>query len=151
MRVDKVRRFLDVQKQMQRSAEWALHELRHEQHRLQQAQAEVVTALSREAPLDMWLAPALTRQLVRLAAEQHGVAAAEERQTDVVLEQTGRLRQAERLERALGTEQARTRERTLLSDVIDVAVGTGCGTGTRTGTQDFGKHSSSLSPSPRKA
>lgn len=149
MRVDKVRRFLDVQKQIQRSAEWELHELRHEQHRLQQAQHEVVTALSREDPLNMWLAPALTRQLVRLAAEHHGVAAAEERQTGLVLEQTGRLRQAERLERALGTEHARAREKTMLSDVIDVVVGTGSSSGA--GTQGFGKHSPAPSPGPRKA
>jgi hypothetical protein len=147
MRVDKVRRFLDVQKQMQRSAEWALHELRHEQHRLQQAQQEMITALSREDPLNMWLAPALMRQLVRLAAEENGVAAAEERQMDIVLEQTGRLRQAERLERALGTEHARAREKIVLSDVIEVVAGTSSGTG----TQGFGKHSPAPSPGPRKA
>lgn len=142
MRVEKVRRFLDVQKQIQRSAEWTLHELRQEQHRLQQAQQELVTALNREDPLNMWLAPALTRQLGRLAAEEHGVAAAGKQQTDFVLEQTGRLKQAERLERALGTERERVREKTVLSEVIDVVVGT-C-------PQGFGKHSSAPSPGSRK-
>lgn len=123
MRIEKVRRFLDVQKQIQRAAERTLHELRQERQRLQQAQADVVEALNREDPLNMWLAPALTRQLGRLSAEEHGVAVAGEQQTDVVLEQTGRLRQAERLERALGTERARAHERSALSDVIDVVVG----------------------------
>ncbi len=123
MRVDKVRRFLDVQKQIQKSAEWALHELRQERYRLQQAQEDVLAALNREDPLAMWLAPALTRQLGRLTAEENSVAAAGQQQTDVVLEQTGRLKQAERLERALGVEHAREQEKTALADVIDGAVG----------------------------
>jgi hypothetical protein len=123
MRVDKVRRFVDVQKQIQKAAEWTLHDLRQERHRLQQAQEDVVEAMNREDPLNMWLAPALTRQLGRLTAEEISVAAAGEQQTNVVLEQTGRLRQAERLEHALGTERARAHEKTALSEVIDVVVG----------------------------
>jgi hypothetical protein len=123
MRVDKVRRFLDVQKQIQKAAEWTLHELRHERQRLQQAQEDVVAALNRDDPLNIWLAPAYTRQLGRLTADENSVAAAGRQQSDVVIEQTGRLKQAERLERTLGTERAREQERTALADVIDIVVG----------------------------
>ncbi len=123
MRVAKLRRVVDVQRQIQKSAEWTLHDLRQERLRLQQAQQDIVEALNRDDPLNIWLAPALTRQLDRLSVEEQGVAAAGEQQTNVVLEQTGRLKQAERLERTLGTERERAQERTALSDVIDAVVG----------------------------
>ena len=122
MRVEKVRRFLDVQKQIQRAAEWTLHELRQEQHRLQEAQQDLVAALGREDALSIWLAPAVTRQLGRLAADETTVAAAGEQQKDLVLEQTGRLKHAERLERTLDAERGRERERAVLEDVIDLTL-----------------------------
>jgi hypothetical protein len=121
--MDKVRRFVDVQRQMQRAAEWTLNDLRQEQHRLQQAQQEVVAAMSGEDELSIWLAPTLTRRLARLATDAEAAAMAGESQTDVVLQHSGRLKHAERLKRALGREQDRAREQTGLSDVLDVMIG----------------------------
>ena len=121
--MDKVRRFVDIQRQMQRAAEWALHDLRQEEHRLQMAQQEAVAALNGENELNIWLAPALTRRLGRLATEAEAAAAAGEQQVDVVLRQAGRLKHAERLQRALDREDERAREKTGLSDVVDAIVG----------------------------
>lgn len=123
MRMEKVRRFVDVQRQLQRAAEWELADLRQEEHRLQLAQQEVFAALNRDDALSMWFAPALTRQLGRLAADAGAAAAAGERQVEEVLRQAGRRKHAERIERALATEDNRTREKNGLSDVVDVIVG----------------------------
>ena len=121
--MDKVRRFADVQRQLQRAAEWTLHDLRQEQHRLQVAQQEVVEALNREDELSLWLAPSLTRQLTRLATAAEAATAAGDRQVDVVLQHAGRLKHAERIDRALGREEERTREKNGLGDVLDATVG----------------------------
>ena len=123
MRMGKVRRFVDVQRQLQRAAEWELHDLRQEEHRLAQAQQEVVAALNRDDELTFALAPALTRRLARLATDAETAAAAGKRQVDVVLQHAGRLKHAERVERALGREEERTREKNGLSDVLDVLIG----------------------------
>lgn len=122
MRAENFRRVLDIQKQLQRAAEWRLHKLREEEHRLELAQQDLVAALSREDKLSMWLAPTMTRRLGSLAAEADNVAAAGERQAELVLEQTGRLKLAERLERALGKEQERAQEKSSLTDLVDLVL-----------------------------
>lgn len=118
-----MRRFVDVQRQLQRAAEWALHDLRQEEHRLQSAQQEVFVALGRDDGLTRSLAPALTRQLGRLAADAAAAAAAGEQQADVVLQQAGRLKHAERIQRGLDCEEGRTREKNGLADVLDAILG----------------------------
>ncbi len=121
--MEKMRRFVDVQRQLQRAAEWELNDLRQEEHRLQRAQQEVFAALNRDDALSIWLAPALTRQLGRLAADVDAAVAAGEQQVEVVLRQAGRLKHAERIESALAAEDDRTREKNALGDIVDVIVG----------------------------
>jgi hypothetical protein len=123
MRVAKVRRFLDVQRQLQRAAERELHDLRREQQQLQIAQEEVLVALSREDELTRRMAPALTRRLARLAADAETAASAGERQVAVVLQQAGRLKHAERLEHVLGCAEKRKQNEHDLADVLDVVLG----------------------------
>lgn len=115
---------MDVQRQLQRAEEWALHDLRQEKHRLQQAQETIFAALNGDTKLGGRLAPALARQLTRLAADTESVSAAGDRQADVVFRHAARLKQAERLERELAREERRTREKQELGDLLDVvAVG----------------------------
>jgi hypothetical protein len=123
--MEKMRRFVDVQRQLQRAAEWTLHDLRQEEGRLQQAQQDVLAAISRDDELSIGLAPALTRRLARLATDAETAAAAGARQVDVVLQQASRLKHAERLERRLGSEEDRAREKLVLGDLLDVIVGGG--------------------------
>jgi hypothetical protein len=123
MRLDKMRRFVDVQRQLQRAAEWTLHDLRQEEHRLHQAQQDVFAALNREDDASISLAPALARRLARLATDAEAAAAAGARQVDVVLQQAGRLKHAERLEQTRDREEDRAREVRGLSDLLDVIVG----------------------------
>jgi hypothetical protein len=123
--MEKMRRFVDVQRQLQRAAEWTLHDLRQEEHRLQQAQQDVLEVLNRDDELSTGLAPALTRRLSRLATDVETAAAAGARQVDVVLQQASRLKHAERLERRLGSEEDRAREKLVLGDLLDVIVGGG--------------------------
>jgi uncharacterized membrane protein YheB (UPF0754 family) len=121
MRMEKVRRFVDVQRQLQRAEEWALNEMRQEEHRLQRAQQEVFAALNREDQLG--LAPALIRRLARLATDADAAAAAGARQVDVVLQHASRLKHAERLERKVSAEEEKAREKIALGDLLDVIVG----------------------------
>lgn len=121
--MEKMRRFVDVQRQLQRAAECALNDLRQEEYRLQHEQQDVVAALNRDAALSMGLAPALTRRLARLAAETQAAAAAGERQVELVLQQARRLKHAERIERTLGAEEDRAREKVVLGDLLDAIVG----------------------------
>jgi hypothetical protein len=120
MRVAKVRRFVDVQRQLQRAAERELHDLREEQRNLQSAQEEVLVALGREDELSRSVAPALTRRLGRLAADAEATASAGERQVGVVLQLAGRLKHAERLQQALGCAEKRRIEGVDLANVLDV-------------------------------
>ena len=121
--MEKLRRFVDVQRQLQRAAEWTLHDLRQEEHRLREAQQDVFAVLNRGDELSMGLAPALTRRLARLASDVETAAAAGARQVDIVLQQASRLKHAERLERTLGAEEERAREKMVLGDLLDVVVG----------------------------
>lgn len=123
MRMEKVRRFVDVQRQLQRAAEWALHDLRQEEYRLHQEQQDVFAALNRGDELSISLAPALTRRLGRLANDADATAAAGERQVEIVLQHAGRLKHAERIERRIGQEEDRAREKIALGDLLDVIVG----------------------------
>lgn len=123
MRTEKMRRFVDVQRQLQRAAERTLHDLRQEEHRLQQAQQEVICVLNRDDELSIGLAPALTRRLARLGSDVEAAAAAGARQVDIVLQQASRLKHAERLERRLDAEENKAREKTVLGDLVDVILG----------------------------
>lgn len=122
-RADRICRIVGVQRQMQRAAEWALNDLRRQEHRLQAAQHEVVAALARDDGLLVGMAPALSRRLCGLASQADALAAAGDRQAEFVLEQTGRLKQAERLERAVGGELERAGERSGLEDLVDLIAG----------------------------
>ncbi|HET7410948.1 MAG TPA: hypothetical protein VFJ13_12190 [Paracoccaceae bacterium] len=108
---------------MQRAAEWALHDLRRQEHGLRVSQHEVLAALARDGALFIALAPALSRRLSGIASRADALEAAGDRQTELLLEQTGRLRQAERLERTVGSEIERTGERTGLEDLVDLIAG----------------------------
>jgi hypothetical protein len=119
----KVRRFADIQRQLQRAAEWTLNDLRQEEHRLREAQQEVFAFLDRDDELSIGLASTLTRRLARLASEVEAAAAAGARQVDVVLQQASRLKHAERLERTLGAEEEKAREKMALGDLLDVVAG----------------------------
>jgi hypothetical protein len=123
MRTEKLRRFVDVQRQLQRAAEWRLHDLRQEEHRLQQAQEDVFAVLNRGDELSIGLAPALTRKLARLASDVETAADAGARQVYIVLQQASRLKHAERIERTLASEEDRAREKMVLGDILDVIVG----------------------------
>ena len=123
MRMDKVRRFVDVQRQLQRAAELELRELRDEEHRLLQAQQDVLAAMNRGDELSLSLAPALTRTLGRLTTDAGTAAAAGDRQVEVVLQRASRLKHAERLERRIASDEDRAREKKALGDLLDVVVG----------------------------
>lgn len=123
MRVDRVRRFVEIQKQLQRAAEWQLRDLRHQEHRLHAAQQDVLEALNGDDPLHSRLAPTLARQLGRLAAKAESLVPVADQQAVVVIDRTLRLEQSERRRRAIEVAQDRASESRSLGDLIDLIAG----------------------------
>lgn len=123
MRLQTVRRIVEVQRQLHRAAEWKLGELRQQEADLAQAQQEVIGALNGDASLHGRFVHAMARQLGRLAAQSDAVTESRDRQAEVLREQTGRLKQAERMQQALGREEARAGERESLDALADLLAG----------------------------
>lgn len=123
MRLKSVRRISHVQRQLQRVAEWKLQELRQQEDELRVAQQQVIGALNEETGLHGQFVHAMARHLTQLAVQSDSLAASRKRQDALVREQTGRLKQAERMENAVAREDARTREKEALSDLIDMIAG----------------------------
>ena len=122
-RAGRIRRIVGVRRQMQRAAEWTLHDLRRREQGLRLSQHEVLSAFGRDDALLAALAPVLSRRLSSLAAQADALAAAGDRKAEHVLEETGRLRHAERLERAVAGEVERASHRSDLEDLVDVLAG----------------------------
>lgn len=118
-RSDRIRRVVSAQRELQRAAEWALHDLRRQEAAVRTARQEIVTALARDDNLLVGLAPALSRRLDRLAARADELALARRHQAEVLRERTGRLRQAERLGRAAEVAVARSDEKSGLEELVD--------------------------------
>lgn len=97
----KLRRIIRVQDQLQRAAEWALHDLRREAAALEARQASILDALGRDNALLLGLAPALTARLSELRSHSDKMEGAREHQTDLVIEQRRRRMQAEKMEQHL--------------------------------------------------
>lgn len=116
-RMDRIRRIVGVQNQLQRAAEWALQDLNREAEALREREESILDALGRDNALLLGLAPALTERLSELKARSDGVQAAREQQTDLVIEQAGRRAQAEKIERDLLSQLERAHENARLEEI----------------------------------
>jgi len=113
----KLRRLIRVQDQLQRAAEWALHDLRRETAALEARQASILDALGRDNALLLGLAPALTERLSELKRHSDKVQTAREHQTELVMEQRRCRIQAEKMEHRLHTKLKRTEENASLEEI----------------------------------
>jgi len=116
-RAAKLERLARVQTQLQRAAEWALHDLRRELDALQQRERAILDALARDNALLLGLAPALTARLSELKTHSDRVQRACEDQADRVMEQTRRRTLIERMELDLVRKIARAAENARLEEI----------------------------------
>lgn len=116
-RAAKLERLARVQTQLQRAAEWALHDLRRELDVLQQRERVILDALARDSALLLGLAPALTERLSELKAHSDRVQRACEDQVDLVMEQTRRRTLIEKMELDLAGKVERAAESARLEEI----------------------------------
>ena len=112
-------RILQVQRQLQGRAEWKLSQLEGQERGLEQAAREVLGALSDDTHLHGLFVPAMAGRLKSLAREAEQVKREKERQAGLLMEQTGKVKRAERIAETLGREALRAGETRQLDELID--------------------------------
>ena len=117
-RLRSVRRVLEVQRDLQRLEEQRLRELRQREAELEAAQDSLIRTLAdQEDGGTGRFAEVMAGQVGRLAGKAHAVAASRARQTQVVLQETGRLRRVEKVEDTLTVEDGRQQDRKLQNEI----------------------------------
>lgn len=116
-RIEKLRRIIRVQDQLQRVAEGALRDLIRETETLQARETGILDTLGRDDALLLGLAPALTERLSELKRHSDRVQTAREHQTELVMEQRRRRRQAEKMAHRLTSKLKRADEIARLEEI----------------------------------
>lgn len=122
-RLASVRRILEVQRDLQRLEEQKLRALERREAELEEAQETLIESLGRGATGPGRFGEVMAAQVGRLAGRAAGVASSRARQSDLLLQQTGRLRHVETVERALATEDGRRRDKEDQGELIDLIAG----------------------------
>jgi hypothetical protein len=118
-RVERLRRVLAVQQQMQRIEEWKLAEIERRIAALDAAQREVIAALNQDSALHGLFVDATAKRLNALAKDARRAEAEKAQQVPRLTEQTARLRLAERLFATAEVDAQRQLDRTTLLDLIE--------------------------------
>jgi hypothetical protein len=114
-----VKRVVQVQRQLQSRAEWKLSRLEAEERALEQAARDVLNALNGEDSLHGLFVPAMAGRLRSIARETERVGCEKERQAELLTEQTGKVKRAERMAETLAREALRAGETKQLDELID--------------------------------
>jgi hypothetical protein len=118
-RIDKAKRIVDVQKQLQRIEDWKMVELQRRLVELEASQEDTIKALSDEEIMRGELVELAVRRLRSLVREAGEVSVEKEAQAARLLDQTGKLKLAERLQGAAAREDARVSGQQQLADIIE--------------------------------
>lgn len=124
-RVKKAERIVDVQRQIQRAETWRLENLKHTIADIEAAEVEVIAALNSDDALHGLFIEARARRLRALNEDRSRALVELEHQTAVVLEQSSKLKGAERLLKDVTEEADRAAEQAELQEVIERAVAAG--------------------------
>jgi hypothetical protein len=118
-RLDSVERVLSVQRQLRRLAEVKLAELERREATLKTARHELVDALNGDTALHgLFIAP-MARRVKTVSGEIATLERAKEAQSKRLLEQTGRMKRAERVVETLDREYQAALEKRDLAELID--------------------------------
>ena len=118
-RLDSMERILDVQRQLRRIAEAKLGELERREARLQATRHQLVDALNGDNPLHGLFVDAMARRVKSVSREINSLGRAKEAQSKRLLEQTGKMKRAERAAASLDREYQAALEKRDLAELID--------------------------------
>ena len=118
-RLDSVERVLSVQRQLRQLAEAKLAEFERREAKLDASRQELVNALNGDTTLHGLFIDAMARRVRSISSEIADLERAKQAQTKRVLEQTGRLKRAERVASTVEQEYRTHVERRDLADLID--------------------------------
>jgi hypothetical protein len=118
-RIDKAKRIVAVQKQLQRIEDWKMVELQRRLTELEASQEATIRAMSEEDIIQGELVELAVRRLRSLVRETGEVTVEKEAQATRVLDQTSKLKLAERLQGAAAREDARVTGQKQLADIIE--------------------------------
>jgi hypothetical protein len=118
-RAQRAGRLLDVMKQLHRVEEYRKIELERRLNELDNTQREVIHALNTDDALHGLFVDTTARFLRSVATEAQKVARAHEVQSQKLLENASKMKQAERLKETLDRDERRAESETQLLDIIE--------------------------------
>lgn len=118
-RAQRAGRLLDVMKQLHRIEEYRKIELERRLTELDNTQREVIHALNTDDALHGLFVDTTARFLRSVATEAQKVARAHEVQSQKLLENASKMKQAERLKETLDRDERRAESETQLLDIIE--------------------------------
>lgn len=124
-RVKTVKRILDVQTHLHNLAEVKYLEVQQKIDRTEKDEQELLTALSGDGALHGLFVDVTVKRLKVLRQARADLLIELERAAKVVREQGGRMKNAERLLVDLKVEERRAEERSMLDEVLEVALAGG--------------------------
>jgi len=118
-RLRKIRRIQRVQEDLHRLAEWRLSVLAREERVLAERQEALIASLNEDDVLHGLFVEAMARRLKTLAGEAERLRAAQEVQTERVLDEARRLKRAERMGDRAAADHRRGSEKRDLAALIE--------------------------------
>ncbi len=118
-RADRIRRIVDVQKQLHRAEEWRLGEIQVEVDRIETERHELIALLNSDAGLHGLFMDATVNRLRSLAEQAIQADLQKQQQTQKVIEAGARLKAAERLFERAEREAEREAERMQLQEATE--------------------------------
>ena len=118
-RAQRASRLLDVMKQLHRIEEYRKVEMERRLDELENSQREVIHALNTDDALHGLFVDTTARFLRSLATEAQKVARANDLQAQRLLENTSKVKQAERQKETLDKDERRVEDQTQLQDIIE--------------------------------
>ena len=118
-RLESMERVVDVQRQLRRMAEVKLAELERRAAALSASRHELVNALNGDNELHGLFTGAMARRVRSVSAELAELERVKDAQSKRLLDQTGRLKRAERVVSSLEKEYEAELEKRNLADLID--------------------------------
>ncbi len=118
----KIKRILQVQRQMHQIAEWKLAKLQQRGLELDEAQVELIRSLNDESSFHGMFVDSMARKLNRLSGEAEEVSREQAEQAERVLEEARRVNTTERLSRKVDREHRQAAEKLRFRSILEAFI-----------------------------
>jgi hypothetical protein len=118
-RGQKAERILSAQKQLHRAEAWKLAELQRRLVELEACKIDLIRALNEDEALHGLFIDSMANRLRSLSEESGRIAGERDQQSGKVVEQSGRVRLAERLSATIGLQEQRAEAEKELLETIE--------------------------------